>query len=161
MIRITTLSFRYPRCWIRWNNKKKKTHTQRFIYLKMKVEYTRLLIVLICLIVRITNADVSIKSKWEFFFYLCIEWFDIKGQQCRDYAGDRSNCQRFIRCFYNLRVLFTCASGTAYVPDLQTCVATELVNDCDDSKNRIGKFKYSFLTSIIIICFWILNRYND
>ena len=61
------------------------------------------------------------------------------GQECRDFIGDRSNCQRFVRCFHNLRVLFSCASGTAYVPELQTCVAKELVNDCDDSKNRDGK----------------------
>jgi hypothetical protein len=33
----------------------------------MKVEYTRLLIVLICLIIRLTNADGSSKSKLEFF----------------------------------------------------------------------------------------------
>ena len=62
------------------------------------------------------------------------------GQQCRDLAGDRSNCQRFIRCFHNLRVLFTCASGTAYVPELKTCVAKELVKDCNNSKDRIGSF---------------------
>ncbi|CAF1350322.1 unnamed protein product, partial [Adineta ricciae] len=39
--------------------------------------------------------------------------------------------------FHNLRVLFTCASGAAYVPELQTCVSKELVDDCNDSKNRI------------------------
>jgi len=94
------------------------------------------------------------------FYFILVKWsgicINIKGQQCRDFAGDRSNCQRFIRCFHNLRVLFTCASGTAYVPNLQTCVATELVNDCDDSKNRIGKFNIHFLIKIIIlISFWI------
>ncbi|CAF1386001.1 unnamed protein product [Rotaria sp. Silwood1] len=87
----------------------------------MKVESTRLLIVLVCLIIRITNTNGLSKR-----------------QQCRDFAGDRSNCQRFIRCFHNLRVVFTCASGTAYVPELQTCVAKELVTDCNDSVNRVG-----------------------
>ncbi len=32
----------------------------------MKVEYTRLLIVLGCLILRITNTDGASKSKWKF-----------------------------------------------------------------------------------------------
>jgi len=59
-----------------------------------------------------------------------------KRPPCRDFAGDLSNCQRFIRCFHNLRVIFSCPSGTAYVPELQTCVARELVIDCEDSKNR-------------------------
>ena len=82
-----------------------------------------------------------------------MEWNDewnILGQQCRDFVGDRSNCQRFVRCFHNLRVLFTCAQGTAYVPDLQTCVATELVNDCDDSKNRIGKCNFLSFNRFIL-----------
>ncbi|CAF0823533.1 unnamed protein product [Rotaria sordida] len=84
----------------------------------MKVESTRLLIVLVCLIIRITNTNGLSKRP-----------------QCHDFAGDRSNCQRFIRCFYNLRVVFTCASGTAYVPELQTCVAKELVTDLTISSN--------------------------
>jgi hypothetical protein len=61
------------------------------------------------------------------------------GQECRDLVGDRSNCQRFVRCFQNLRVLFTCAKGTAYVPELRTCVPKESVKNCNDSKDRIGK----------------------
>ena len=61
------------------------------------------------------------------------------GQECRDLVGDRSNCQRFIRCFQNLRVLFTCANGMAYVPELKTCVPKESVKNCDDPKDRIGK----------------------
>jgi hypothetical protein len=66
--------------------------------------------------------------------------YTYKGQECRDLAGDRGNCQRFIRCFHNLRVLFTCPNGTAYMPDIKTCVDKDLVKDCDDSKNRIGKY---------------------
>ena len=69
----------------------------------------------------------------------------IQGQQCRDLVGDRSNCQRFVRCFHNLRVLFTCAAGTAYVPDLKTCVEKDLVKNCNDSKDRIGKFDGLFI----------------
>ncbi|CAF1211241.1 unnamed protein product [Rotaria sordida] len=60
-----------------------------------------------------------------------------KRQECRDYVGDRANCQRFVRCFHNLRVLFTCASGTVYEPKLKTCIEKELVTDCDDSKDRV------------------------
>ncbi|CAF2582775.1 unnamed protein product [Rotaria sp. Silwood2] len=93
----------------------------------MKVKSTRLLIVLVCLIIRITHTNALSKR-----------------QQCRDFAGDRSNCQRFIRCFHNLRVVFTCASGTAYVPELKTCVAKELVTDCNDSVNRVGKFCFNY-----------------
>ena len=66
---------------------------------------------------------------------------DLLGSPCRDFAGDLSNCQRFIRCFHNLRVLFSCPTGTAYVPELQTCVAKELVTDCQDSKNRDGLYR--------------------
>ena len=72
------------------------------------------------------------------------------GQQCRDLAGDRSNCQRFIRCFHNLRVLFTCATGTAYVPELKTCVAKDLVKDCNSTKDRVGKFSLFHRGSFII-----------
>lgn len=86
----------------------------------MKVDWIRLLILTICVILHGTKADTVTKR-----------------QQCRDFAGDISNCQRFIRCFHNLRVLFTCPFGTLYVPELKTCVAQELVTDCDDSKNRI------------------------
>ncbi len=81
----------------------------------------------------------------------------IQGQQCRDFTGDRSNCQRFIRCFHNLRVLFTCPTETAYVPELQTCVGKELVNDCDDSKNRIGKFSFGENDPI----HFLFNRNNN
>ncbi|CAF2519254.1 unnamed protein product [Rotaria sp. Silwood2] len=62
---------------------------------------------------------------------------DLKSKQCHDYVGDRANCQRFVRCFHNLRVLFTCASGTVYEPKLKTCVAKDLVTNCDDSKDRV------------------------
>ena len=123
----------------------------------MRVESTRIWMILICLIIRITNSDGSSKRKFEFFvtykkkkkkkniyIYIYIFVHKYKGPQCHDFAGDRSNCQRFIRCFHNLRVLFTCGSGTAYVPELQTCVGKELVTDCDDSKHRIGKF-YSII----------------
>ncbi|UJR31039.1 hypothetical protein I4U23_018549 [Adineta vaga] len=86
----------------------------------MKVESSRLLIILACLVIGIANADQALQR-----------------DLCRDFSGDLSNCQRFIRCFHNLRVLFTCASGAAYVPELQTCVSKELVDNCNDSKNRV------------------------
>ncbi|CAF0870390.1 unnamed protein product [Adineta ricciae] len=81
----------------------------------------RLFLVLVaCLVIHGITADIKSKR-----------------QQCRDMAGDRSNCQRFVRCFNNLRVLFTCAAGTAYVPELKECVDKEKVKNCDDSKDRI------------------------
>lgn len=63
-----------------------------------------------------------------------------KGQECRDHVGDRSNCQRFVRCFNNLRVLFTCATGTSYSTKARACLPSNLVTDCNDLKDRIGRF---------------------
>jgi hypothetical protein len=78
-----------------------------------------------------------------FVFVFCkISFIYRKGQQCRDLAGDRSNCSRFIRCFNNLRVLFTCTQGTAYVPELKTCMEKNLVKNCNDPTNRVGKSYY-------------------
>ncbi|CAF4293543.1 unnamed protein product, partial [Adineta steineri] len=79
-----------------------------------------IIIVVVCLVIQGTTADVKSKR-----------------QECRDLVGDRSNCQRFVRCFHNLRVLFTCATGTAYVPELKTCVDKDLVKNCNDSTDRI------------------------
>jgi Notch-like protein len=78
------------------------------------------ILLVVCFVIQGTSGDVKSKR-----------------QECRDLAGDRSNCQRFVRCFHNLRVLFTCASGTAYVPELKTCVAKNLVTNCNDSKDRV------------------------
>lgn len=60
-----------------------------------------------------------------------------KRQECRDFVGDRSNCRRFVRCFHNLRVLFTCANGTAYAPKLKSCVDASTVKDCADTTDRV------------------------
>lgn len=64
---------------------------------------------------------------------------DIKSKrnECRDLVGDRSNCQRFVRCFNNLRVVFTCAQGTVYDTELRTCAPKDSVQNCDDKKDRI------------------------
>lgn len=73
--------------------------------------------------------------KFKFIFDL----FKKKGQECRDFAGDISNCARFVRCYNNLRVIFTCNSGTLYSPKTKNCVQKEFVNDCDDTNTRVGK----------------------
>lgn len=68
-------------------------------------------------------------------------------------VGDLTNCQRFVRCFHNLRVLFTCAAGTAYVPEMKTCVEKEQVKNCDDPKDRIGKPRARRERTTIIVSF--------
>ncbi|CAF0818087.1 unnamed protein product [Didymodactylos carnosus] len=61
----------------------------------------------------------------------------LKRLQCKDFGSDHTNCQRFYRCFYNLRVLFTCGSGTAYDSELRVCVSKDQVENCK-SKTKIG-----------------------
>ncbi|CAF3378373.1 unnamed protein product [Rotaria socialis] len=81
----------------------------------------RLLIVaVVYLAIQVTLADVNSKRP-----------------ECRDLVGDISNCSRFVRCFRNVRVLFTCTSGTLYSPKSKSCVDKSLVNDCDDPKERV------------------------
>ncbi|CAF1035730.1 unnamed protein product [Adineta ricciae] len=55
----------------------------------------------------------------------------VLGQQaCEDFAPDANNCTKFIRCFGNIRIRFTCAAGTAWENSLKTCVWTEQVEAC-------------------------------
>lgn len=104
-----------------------------------------LLVLIVALALQGISADVKLKRKCAARRAQRMGHYDESddhlGQQCRDLVGDRSNCQRFIRCFHNLRVIFTCAAGTAYSPELKTCVAKESVKDCNSTKNRIGEFR--------------------
>ncbi|CAF1627731.1 unnamed protein product [Rotaria magnacalcarata] len=79
-----------------------------------------LIIALVYLAIQATFADVNSKRP-----------------ECRDLVGDMSNCSRFVRCFRNVRVIFTCTSGTLYSPKSKSCVDKSLVNDCDDPKERV------------------------
>ncbi|CAM4790945.1 unnamed protein product [Rotaria magnacalcarata] len=55
----------------------------------------------------------------------------IAGQKvCEDFSADTGSCTKFIRCFYNIRIRFTCPSGTAWEESLRTCLSTEYVEKC-------------------------------
>ncbi|CAF1628166.1 unnamed protein product, partial [Adineta ricciae] len=55
----------------------------------------------------------------------------VSGQSsCQDYSADSGDCTKFIRCFHNLRIKFTCPSGTAWENSLKTCVWKEYVESC-------------------------------
>ncbi|CAF3580624.1 unnamed protein product [Rotaria socialis] len=55
----------------------------------------------------------------------------ITGQQiCEDFSADAGSCTKFIRCFHNIRIRFTCPSGTAWEESLRTCLSTEYVERC-------------------------------
>ncbi len=53
---------------------------------------------------------------------------------CEDFSPDPANCAKFIRCFYNLRIRFTCPPGTAWENTLKTCVWREYVEACDGQR---------------------------
>ncbi|CAF1175475.1 unnamed protein product [Rotaria magnacalcarata] len=54
------------------------------------------------------------------------------GQEtCKDYSPDPANCTKFIRCFHNLRIKFTCPPDTAWEDSLKTCVWKEYVEACN------------------------------
>jgi hypothetical protein len=52
-------------------------------------------------------------------------------ETCEDFSADQENCSKFIRCFYNLRIKFTCPPGTAWENSLKTCVLKEYVEACN------------------------------
>ncbi|CAF2052537.1 unnamed protein product [Rotaria magnacalcarata] len=55
----------------------------------------------------------------------------IAGQKvCEDFSADTGSCTKFIRCFHNIRIRFTCPSGTAWEESLRTCLSTEYVEKC-------------------------------
>ncbi|CAF1550461.1 unnamed protein product [Rotaria sp. Silwood1] len=49
---------------------------------------------------------------------------------CEDFSADQ-DCTKFIRCFHNLRIKFTCPPGTAWEDTLKTCAWKEYVESCN------------------------------
>ena len=63
-------------------------------------------------------------------------------EACQDYAADQNNCTKFTRCFHNLRIIFTCPSGSAWEDSLKTCVHSNHVDACKlvhQEKRKLGK----------------------
>ncbi|CAF1195303.1 unnamed protein product [Didymodactylos carnosus] len=63
-------------------------------------------------------------------------------QKCEDFSPD-TDCTKFIRCFHNLRVKFTCADGTAWEKDLKTCVHKEWVESCNTKAKIANEVDYT------------------
>ncbi|CAF0902610.1 unnamed protein product [Rotaria sordida] len=53
---------------------------------------------------------------------------------CEDFSADQ-DCTKFIRCFHNLRIKFTCPSGTAWEDSLKTCAWKEYVESCNEESS--------------------------
>ncbi|CAF1436970.1 unnamed protein product, partial [Didymodactylos carnosus] len=66
-------------------------------------------------------------------------------QQCEDFSAD-GDCRKFIRCFSNLRVKFTCGIGTAWDKNLKTCVHREWVESCSAKARAADEDALSNLT---------------
>jgi hypothetical protein len=62
---------------------------------------------------------------------------DIDIETCEDFSSDPSNCTMFIRCFFNLRIKFTCPIGTAWEMSLKTCVWKEYVESCQTLTRKV------------------------
>jgi hypothetical protein len=56
-------------------------------------------------------------------------------EKCEDFSADAENCTKFIRCFHNLRIKFTCGPGTAWENTLKTCVWKEYVESCGATRS--------------------------
>lgn len=82
--------------------------------------------------------------------------------KCEDYSPDPNNCAKFIRCFYNLRIRFTCPSGTAWEDSLKTCVWREYVEACDErqqiKQRQLGKYFSKEFLSVHFIGLKIMKR---
>lgn len=78
--------------------------------------------------------------------YCSFEIFFFLKEQCEDFAADEGSCTKFVRCFGDIRVRFTCPSGTAWEDSLKTCVWTEEIETCQRAKQqrRLGLFVFSF-----------------
>ncbi|CAF2480711.1 unnamed protein product [Rotaria sp. Silwood2] len=64
-------------------------------------------------------------------------FISVIGQKaCQDFSADEESCTKFIRCFQNLRIRFTCAPGTAWEDSLKTCVWIEQVEGCKKVKQQ-------------------------
>ncbi|CAF4064985.1 unnamed protein product [Adineta steineri] len=65
----------------------------------------------------------------------------VLGQQaCEDFAVDETDCTKFIRCFDNVRIRFTCTAGTAWEDSIKTCVSKEQVQACKQQVKQQRKF---------------------
>lgn len=71
---------------------------------------------------------------------------------CIDFSADGGNCTKFIRCFYNLRILFTCPPGTAWEDSLKTCVWANAVAACNtvQKQRKIG-ISYCLFVCVLLI----------
>lgn len=71
-----------------------------------------------------------------FCLYALVSIVPVHGQKkCEDFSADAQNCTKFIRCFHNLRIKFTCGPGTAWEDTLKTCVWKEYVESCGDTRS--------------------------
>jgi hypothetical protein len=72
-------------------------------------------------------------------FFLSIE-------ECEDYVADEENCAKFIRCFGNIRIKFTCTPGTTWDDSIKTCVYAENVEGCQRVKQqrKLGNYFFCF-----------------
>ena len=65
-------------------------------------------------------------------------------EKCEDYSPDPANCEKFIRCFHNLRIKFNCPPDTAWEDSLKTCVWKEYVEACNvknlANQRNLGRF---------------------
>ena len=57
-------------------------------------------------------------------------------EACEDYVADSESCTKFVRCFANIRMRFTCPPGTAWEDSLKTCARTEQVEACQRTRQQ-------------------------
>jgi len=81
---------------------------------------------------------------------ILIERIFLSIEQCEDYVADQSDCTKFLRCFENIRIRFTCPSGTAWEEQVKRCVRKEQVQGCQQVKQQRKLGNYSLF-------FWITN----
>lgn len=73
-------------------------------------------------------------------FIELIQQIQIRNQilldSCQDFQADPTDCRKFIRCFNNVQIKFTCPLGAAWESSLKTCVAIESVDSCKKVQER-------------------------
>jgi hypothetical protein len=72
-------------------------------------------------------------------------------EACEDFVADEESCTKFVRCFGNIRIRFTCPPGTAWDSSIKTCIWIEQVEGCQRTKQQ-RKFGNYFL------CFSLINN---
>jgi len=68
-------------------------------------------------------------------------------EECEDYVADEENCTKFIRCFGNIQVKFTCAPGTIWEDSVKTCIWAEKTEECQRVKQQRKLGNYFLLLS--------------